>query len=332
MMDFLRKHIKLMVALILVIVVIVTVIIVNGKKYQLEEYIKPEYHYFAMYSTNGKVGVVDKTGKILISPDYLDVFIPNPSKDVFVCYENSSSYQFLNAKGEKLYKDYEDVTALQTSELNLDFEKTFLRFKKDDKYGLIDYSGNVIVSANYDELTSLKNRPGEILAKKDGKVGVIDGQGKVKVEIKYDSIVGDEYFTENNGYSKAGYIVGTKSENGFVYGYLNPFGEKLLDGKYESISRVLKYDDDSAYLIVMTNGKKGVYKNAKEIIEQKYQNINYADTSKLFIVKRNSNYGIFSSNGKEILAVKYKAYNLAGDYISVESENGQKELYDVNRK
>ena len=59
MMDFLRKHIKLMVALILVIVVIVTVIIVNGKKYQLEEYIKPEYHYFAMYSTNGKVGVVD---------------------------------------------------------------------------------------------------------------------------------------------------------------------------------------------------------------------------------------------------------------------------------
>ena len=82
----------------------------------------------------------------------------------------------------------------------------------------------------------------------------------------------------------------------------------------------------------MSNGKKGVYKNSKEIIKQKYQNINYADASKIFIVKRNSNYGIFSINGKEILPVKFKTYNLAGDYISVENENNLKELYDVNRK
>lgn len=82
----------------------------------------------------------------------------------------------------------------------------------------------------------------------------------------------------------------------------------------------------------MTNGKKGVYKNSKNIIEQQYQNINYADLSKIFVVKRNSSYGIFNLNGKEIIPVKYKAYNLAGDYISVENSNSEKELYDVNRK
>lgn len=119
---------------------------------------------------SGKVGVIDKLGKVLIKPEYLDVFIPNPSKDVFVCYTNSDSYKFLNSKGEELYKDYEEVTVLQTSDLSLDFEKSLFRFKKDDKYGLIDYSGNVIVSANYDEISSLKNRPGEILVKKNDKV------------------------------------------------------------------------------------------------------------------------------------------------------------------
>ena len=329
-----KKSSKIIIAVILLIAIIAVIMIFTkaGKKYKLEKYIKPKYDYFAVYSDEGMVGVINKEGKILIEPKYLDVYIPNPSKDVFVCYENSEKFNFLNSKGEELYKDYEDVTVLQTSDLNLDFEKNYFRFKKDGKYGLIDYNGNVVVSANYDELTSLKNRPGEILAKKNNKVGIIDSSGQIKIEVKYDSIVGDEYYTENDGYEKAGYIVGNKGSNGYIYGYINNFGEKILDEKFESISRVLKYDEDNVYLIVMSNGKKGVYKNSKEIIEQKYQNINYADTSRIFVVKRNSNYGIFGLNGKEILPVKYKAYNLAGDYISVENENNLKELYDVNRK
>jgi hypothetical protein len=80
----------------------------------------------------------------------------------------------------------------------------------------------------------------------------------------------------------------------------------------------------------MNNGKKGVYKNSKEIIEQKYQNINYTESSDIFVAKRNAKYGIFSTDGKEILAVKYAGYSLAGDYISVQNDNGEKELYDVN--
>lgn len=329
-----KKSSKIIIAIIFFVLIVSVIVIITNirKKHTLTKYIKPEYNYFAMYSDEGMVGVINKEGKILIEPKYLDVYIPNSSIDVFICYENSEKFNFLNSKGEELYKDYEDVTALQTSEVNLDFEKKFFRFKKDGKYGLIDYEGNVIVSANYDELTSLKNRPGEILAKKKDKVGVLDSNGQIKIEIKYDSIVGDEYYTETDGYEKAGYIVGNKEANGYTYGYLNNFGEKVLDEKFESISRVLNYNEDNIYLIVMSNGKKGVYKNSKEIINQKYQNINYADASKIFVVKRNSNYGIFSINGKEILPVKFKAYNLAGDYISVENENNLKELYDVNRK
>ena len=37
-------------------------------------------------------------------------------------------------------------------------------------------------------------------------------------------------------------------------------------------------------------------------------------------------------NGKKIIPVEYKAYNLAGDYISVENKDNEKELYDLNRK
>lgn len=326
-----KKSAKIIIGIIAIIVVVAIIaIVVSNNKIKLEKYEKVEYDYFALYSTDEKVGVVDKTGKVLIKPQYLDVFIPNPSKPIFVCYTNSDEYKFLNDKGEELYKDYEDVTALQTSQLNLDFEKKVFRFKKDGKYGLIDYDGKVIASANYDEISSLKNRPGEILAKKNDKYGVLDSQGNVKIDFKYDSIVGDDFFTENDGYTKAGYIVGTKGSNGFIYGYLNNYAKEVLKGDFESISRVLKYDDNNAYLIVMINGKKGVYKNSKKIIDLNYQNINYSDASNIFVVKRNTNYGIFNTSGKEILPARYKAYNLAGSYISVEDYDGNKEIYDVN--
>jgi hypothetical protein len=211
----------------------------------------------------------------------------------------------------------------------LDFEKVFLKFEKNGKYGLIDFAGNQIVSAEYDSIESLKYRPGEILVKKDDKYGVIASDGKIKIKPEYDEILGDEYYTDKYGYGQTGYIVGIASNSGYLYGYLNNYGEKILDTTFESISRVLKYDDSNIYLIVMNNGKKGVYKNAKNIIAQNYQTINYNGNSNIFVVKRSSKYGIFSVDGKSILDVKYTAYSLAGDYISVENEAGEKELYDV---
>lgn len=330
MIDFFREHIKIIIIAIIVIGIVITFCFFHKKKYNVEEYIKPVYNYFAMYSTEEKVGVIDKKGKIILEPIYDDVFIPNPSKPVFVCYENVSDYKFLDDSGKELYTNYSNVEVLQTSELNLDFEKTFLKFKKDEKYGLIDYNGNEIVQADYDSIESLKYRPGEILVKKDGKYGVIGSDGKIKIEIKYDSIIGDDFNTEKFGYGETGYIVGEKNDNGYLYGYLNNFGEKILDIKFESITRVLKYDDSNIYLIVMNNGKKGIYKNKKEIISQNYQVINYSDNSNVFVVKRNFKYGIFNVEGKEILPVNYVAYSLSGKYISVEEENGNKELYDVN--
>jgi hypothetical protein len=191
------------------------------------------------------------------------------------------------------------------------------------------FHGNQIVSADYDSVESLKYRPGEILVEKDGKYGVIGSDGLLKINIEYDSIIGDEYYTDSYGYGETGYIVGKKNDSGYLYGYLNNYGDKVLDVEFESISRVLKYDDSNYYLIVMNNGKKGIYKNDKIIIEQKYQTLNYNENSNIFVAKRNSKYGIFSIDGKEILEVKYSAYSLAGDYISVENEKGDKELYDV---
>ena len=330
--KFLKRNLKnvILIALILIIAIIALILIIKRTSNEIDVYRDIKYNYFAMYSTEDKVGVIDTEGEVIIEPTYLDIYIPNPERDVFICYSSETEYEILNSKGEEAFNDYEGVSAIQTSEDSLDFEKYVLKFQKDGKYGLINYDGEIVLEANYDSIESLNYKPGELLVQKDGKYGVVTSNGNEKIKIEYDSIVGDEYYSEDSKYNLTGYIVGNKTDTGYLYGYLNSEGKRELDVEFESITRVLKYDDTSSYLIVMTNGRRGVYKDSSEIISQNYQNIIYAENSDIFVVRRNSNYGIFSVSGDEILEVKYVGYSLAGDYISVELDDGTKELYDVN--
>lgn len=260
----------------------------------------------------------------------MDICIPNSENDVFFCYLTDDDYVILNSKNEELFKNYNNVEVLKTSESDSDYEKFVLKFEKSGKYGLINFNGEIVLDAEYDNIQSLKNRPGEILLKKNSKYGVLQSNGEIKIDIKYDFISGDEYYTENDGYAKSGYIVGEKTSNGYKYGHLNNAGEKTLDIDFESITRVKKQNDNNNYLIVMNNGKKGVYKNGNEVIKQSYQSIIYAESLDVFIVKRNSKYGVFSSSGKEILDVQYTSAAVAGAYISAESPDGDKKFYDIN--
>ena len=185
-----KKNVKILIGVLVVVALVVVIIIANTKKkHKLEEYVKVNYDYFVMYSKDDKVGVIDKNGNVILEPKYFDVFIPNPSKDVFLAYESANNYVILNSKGEKLFKDYENVQALQTSQYDLDFEKVFLTFEKNGKFGVIDFLGNQIIPAEYDSIESLKFRPGELLVKKNDKYGVIGATGDLKLEIKYDSII-----------------------------------------------------------------------------------------------------------------------------------------------
>ena len=50
-----KKSTKMIIAVIAIIATIIAVVVITNKnKHKLEEYIKPEYNYFAMYSTERK--------------------------------------------------------------------------------------------------------------------------------------------------------------------------------------------------------------------------------------------------------------------------------------
>lgn len=327
-----NKNKKIVILVVIAIIILLTFgfLIIRNKKYSQAANISiSDYKYFVLYNNEDKVGVIDREGKEIIPPKYTDIYIPNPLKDVFICF-NGEERHIVNSNDEEIFTDYQDVSGLVTSEDSLlVLENNVLKYKKNELYGLINLDGKMLTEPIYEEVSSLKNRPGRILVKKDDRYGVLDTNGKVVVPVLYYSIIGDEYCEEENEYQNTGFIVSNKSKTGILYGYYNSNGRKILETKYESISRILEYNDNSTYLIVMSNGKKGVLRNGRKLIDLNYQDVMYSRNSKIFIVNKNGKYGFFAKNGKEILEPKYEAYEIAGEYISVK-ENDKNVLYDIN--
>ena len=325
-----KKLLILLIICIILIIGIVTFIKIRKKPIVgLDTINNSEYIYFVNYDKEGKVGVIDKTGKSIITPQYTDVYIPNPTKDIFICFTDEVS-KIINSSGDELLTQYENISALATSEsILLEFEKDVLKYKKDGMYGLISLDGTIITPAAYDEVSSLSDRPGRILVKKDDKVGVIDTKGNIVIPISYLAIKGDGYYSNQDGYLKTGYIVSEKTKTGIFYGYYNNEGKKVIDLKYDSVERVHDDDSSSTYLIVMNNGRKGVFKDGKKIVDFNYEGLNYSNLSNIFIVEKTGKYGFIDREGHIILEPKFSSYEIAGDYIYV-ADGETKELYDIN--
>lgn len=302
-------------------VVIYNIVVENGKNYEIEEV--KQYNFFLL-KQNDLYGVIDKKGNTIIAPEYDEIKIPNPEKGVFICYQGDNT-KILNERKEEILTQYTDIEPIRLKNIasSLMYEKSVLKYAKDGKYGLIDFEGNVIAKPVYDEIDSLSYKEGELLVKKDEKYGVINIKGNKIVEIKYDKITVDEYYTDENRYRYAGYIVSITTEEGYRYGYLNHKGKEILKTEYNDISRVTEIqDDENSYLICAKNGQYGIAKNKDTIIENEYQSIRYDATNKVFVIEKSKKYGISNLDGTIIVPVQYNQIDITGIYLYAQNEQG----------
>ena len=235
----------------------------ENRKYEIETI--SEYKYFVL-KENDKYGVIDTKGNKIIEAKYEDVKIPNPQKDVFICYENDDT-KVINEKAEEIYTDYENIEPLRLKNIlsDLMYEKNTLKYSQDGKYGIIDINEKKITKAIYDEIDTLQTKEGELLVKKDGKYGVINIKGVTLVKPQYDKIEADKFYEEGNGYKKAGYIVSETTEEGYRYGYVNLAGKEIIEVKYNDLYRITDINSDDIYIICAENGKYGLLKNSQKM-------------------------------------------------------------------
>lgn len=291
------------------------------EKYDTEEI--SEFIYFTLYK-NQKYGVIDKSGNVIIEANYDMVIIPNPSKPVFICYEGynlpNEEYKtkVFNENKEQIFKDYEQILPIiyKDSSTKVPYEKGILKYKKDDKYGLITLEERKVTKAEYNSIESLLYKEGYLIVEKEGKYGVINAKGKNIVDIKYDSVGADGYYNENEKYKKAGFIVGIKTQTGYQYGYINYKGKIVLEPEYNEINRVIEVKNDDIYLLVFKNGQAGIYKENEIIINHLYDDIEYNIKNELFIVEKVSKQGVINKQGKIILKPEYEDIYISNNKIT----------------
>ena len=293
----------------------------NGKKYEIAKV--NEYNYFVLKSGNTS-GVIDKAGNLIIESNYDDIKIPNPEKDVFVCYKNGT-IKILNSQKQEKLTDYQSVEPIQLKNIttNLMYEKTVLKYEKNGKYGLVSLEGKKITGPIYESIEGLPYKEGELLIKKDGKYGVINIKGNELIKNIYDQISVDGYYTTDNGYKYAGYIVSNTTEEGYRYGYINYKGKVVLKPEYNQLSRTIDIDDDeNAYIIAAKNGQFGIMKNNEQLLPNEYQSIIYDEGNDIFTIEKSKKYGVTNKDGKILVPTEYKQIDVTGIYLYAQNEQG----------
>lgn len=283
------------------------------KKDNVVETKKESIEYFQLFHEEN-FGVIDKKGNIIIEPIYSNVVIPRHSKDIFFCYSDNIRYKVLNKEGTELFTEFEEVTPIIGSLVERYEYRELLRYKEQGKYGLIDTESNRITRAIYDKIEALDDDYRTYRVVLNDKVGLLDPKGKVLLKPRYDDIVASASFNFSADFGSVGYELKEVTPNEEKYGFASNTGKVLLKPRFES---VIKADISSSdyYIIVQEKGRKGLYKNNKRIIDSKYQEIICGTTS--IVVKEYGKYGLYSLEGQELINPRFDQYKMFGKYVTL---------------
>ncbi len=307
----------------------------NNRKYEVVKVSSLDYF---LLIEDGRCGVLSKSGEVIIAPEYDDIQIPNPSKPLFICMsnydENTKQYNItvLNEKSEKILYEYVNLEAIyiENTTSSMPYDTSVLKYKENDKWGIIDFSGKKITKPIYEDIKGLTFREGLLAVKKDSKYGVINIKGTTIIKHQYDDIKCDGYYNQLGNYNNAGFITSIKTSNGFRYGYVDYNGKLILKPEYNDITRIIeKKDDKNAFLVAFKNGRAAVYQNSKILIKHDYEDIFYNKQNDLLIVQKGLKQGVLKFNSEEVIPIKFSNIIISGKYINAQTESDV-EVYDIN--
>ena len=357
----LKKVIGVVVALAVVVMIIVSIINIvkdSGKTVEVKN-----YTYYTAYE-NGKFGVINNEGEIVIEPSYDEIIsIPNSSKPIFICVydvndvDGTYKTKAINEKNEEIFVGYDKIEAFDNydSKQNVWYENNVLRVSKNGKYGIINYEGQEILPCEYEEITALKGVKSNFIVKKDGNVGLVNEVGQTIVRTEYNNVIAlkDEYKSE--------YII-INAEN--KYGLISTSGTVLIEAKYDEVKYIgsshlfaVKEADtwklfdteqnkiviDGEYkdiveakseniIVVDEDGKYGALNKDNTVkIEPQYEDLKYA-FSIYYIAKKDEKYGIINSENQAVIEFEYQnmIYVENGGFIQADKTDTETVIFDNN--
>ena len=248
---------------------------------------------------------------------------------VYDVNEQTGEYKtkVINEKGEALFTEYDRVEVIENfdSKQNIWYENNILRVYKNGKYGVIDCDGKKLLETEYDEITSLKSVEGNLVIKKDNKVGIANTVGQIIIPTHYKDVrilqegYKNEYMIiDENGnagiISTSGTTIVNPAYKDIKYINSTEIYVAKIDEKWSLINKkgeVLNSDYDDYtyskgdYVIVKKGDKYGIITTSGEVrIAPTYEELRYA-FSVYYIAKLNGKYGIINTDNTSAIPLEY---------------------------
>ena len=254
---------KKIIVFIIVVIISLGLSIYLPNKDKINDETEDKSIIYSVIEENGKYGVKNQENKVIVKPQYEQVVIPNEHRGIFICDNNGEKTVVYNERGSEIFKDYDAVEPIKLSNLlEKKYERNAIIYQKNGKYGLLSITGKVILDARYEQIYSLGYKENEVIVKDNNKYKIYDVKGKQLIKDEFDLIQPDEYYSEQDGYKKSGYIVCKITSDGYRYGYYDYDYDEVLTLEYNQILRIVDIaDKNNIYLIASKNGQYGVFIN-----------------------------------------------------------------------
>lgn len=323
-----KLNIKKVIAVIIAIAVIIMFIIGIKTLLTTNTQENVEINYYYPVYTNQKWGVINQKGDIIVEPTKDEIItIPDSKQEIFICIENvdynNGNYKtkVLNSNNQEIFTNYDTVEAIENNDKNsnLWYEQGVLKVKKENKYGLIDFSGKEILPLEYQEIKALSGVKNSLLIKKDDKLGLCDNSGIIIIPTNYKEIKPIEQNYQN------GYIV-VNDQN--KYGVIDFNKVTILEPKYEDIKQV---KGNNIYIIKENGNYKAINKEGQTLLENKFDNVTQINEDNLVIV-RNGKYGVINTKQEEKIKAEYEELSYLYDEYYLAKKDGKYGIIDLSQK
>lgn len=306
-----KLNIKKVIATVVAFIVIIMFIFSLKNlltKPKIKEEISTISTYYSAYK-DGKWGVIDNNGNVIIDLNYDEmVVVPDKSTDLFIVtydtnYDDGSyKTKVLDKTGKEILSGFEKVQAIENYNNNeVWYESDILKYQKDGKCGLIDFSGKEIVPADYEKIYAIPGIQKSIIVEKDGLRGLVSNTlGEIIIEPDYAEITAltDTY--------DDGYLVKSKDS---YYGIITADKKLVLECKYDKIYPVTGND---MYVVTEAGKTKLIKKDGTPVLETGFDEITSIDGDNI-IIKKDGKFGVININGESIIPVQYEDLKFAFD-------------------
>ncbi len=276
-----------------------------GKIMISPQYDDIELEYNSTFSVKkyGSWGIVDKYGRIIINPDYdsAGYFYEDLYK-----LSKRGKYGIANKYGKLvLALEWDDVAFLDSE---------MYKVTRNGRFGAVSANGQTVLQPQYGYVAYLRGAL-SVCRNSSSACGIINSKGNIVLPLNYSGIIenlSNGYFTVNcNG----------------KYGVIDIDGKTILDCKYTKIE---KADDNVIYF--KNNKLFGLAdkKDGRIIASPVYAKIQALDMKGYYKVKKDGKWGVVNHDGKLVYSTQYGPLKINSVVKNIQTNSKFVELYKYN--